>query len=617
MKLRHAVMGALAVQSGLANATQWTLENNWIVNLDSNVSFGLAVRTSKPQCRFIGNDNGGCVGDAVTPLQASNPAAFSMNLDTLRLNQDLGNLNYKRGQVVSSNLQFSTELFVRASDGWSGLVRGVVNQDFSIDKTKRTPLDPEAKDFAKSNPRLLDAYINKKFDIGSQEARLRVGNQVLNWGENLFITGGINAINPIYVPAAHQPGTPLKNLFIPSPIVSLSSSLAPGLGIEAYYQWKWNSFAFDAPGTFFSTSNFVGKGGRGIYLPTSVLNAALAQAGVPAMPYGTIGNTATVINSYGRMLSFDELASADVNPAGQLLGTGTVIPRAADHRPKAWQGGVALRYRLPESGDELGVYYYRYNDKVPFVSYEVPGNPANPFGWQAYQDYGQKRSLFGVSYNFQAGDWAIGTELSYRPHDGVAIDPSSVIDPSNPYYCNALADFTVAPVGTSCKGWVDTRHFQLHLTGIHIMSPSGPLGGLLQAFGASEGTITAEAAVAHYPKLQKNAGIPYAVTADYALPTKTSSGVVVAASLTYPNIFGTRSSLIPDIAISQGVSGVSATALPGFVKGMGAAVLGATIDFKVKPETKLRVDFTKNWGGGNSNLMRDRNFMSFSLSSSF
>jgi hypothetical protein len=111
--------------------------------------------------------------------------------------------------------------------------------------------------------------------------------------------------------------------------------------------------------------------------------------------------------------------------------------------------------------------------------------------------------------------------------------------------------------------------------------------------------------------------VPYAVTADYRLPTKTSWGMVVAGSVTYPNVFGTRASLAPDLAISQGLSGVAATALPGFVKGAGAAVLGATIDFKVKPETKLRVDVTQNWGGGASNLLRDRNFMTISLTSSF
>lgn len=621
-----AVLGALAAAyGGPAHAAQWELDNGWSVNFDSTVSFGVAVRTSQPNCSFVGNDNGGCVGDAPTPLQNSNPAAFAMNLDTLRLNQDDGNLNYKRGRVVSANLQYTADLFVKGTDGWSGLLRGVANHDFAIDRTRRMALDPEAKDFAVSNPRWLDAYVTKEFAIGEQQARVRVGNQVLSWGENMYITGGVNSINPIYVPAAHQPGTPLKNLFVPSPMISASSSLAPGLGIEGFYQWKWNSFNFDAPGTFFSTSDVLGKGGRGIYFPTTALNAAVAPFGLPPFPNGTIGDTGTFITGpdpatglpYNRQLSFDELASPATNPAGPILGTGTVIPRAGDRRPNGGQGGFALRYQLPESGNELGFYYYRYSDKVPFVSYQVVNTTANPIGLQAALDYGKNRDLYGVSYNFQAGEWAIGTELSFRPRDGVAIDPTAVIDPANPHYCNALADFTVTPVGSNCRGWIDTQHYQFHLTGIHILSPSGSLGSILRALGASEGTITAETAVAYYPKLRFDAGVPYAATADYRLPTKASWGMVIAGSVTYPNIFGTRASLSPDIAISQGLSGYSATALPGFVKGAGAAVIGATIDFKTKPETKMRVDFTKNWGGGASNLMRDRNFMTISLTSSF
>lgn len=619
-----AVLGAWALAGPVA-AAEWPLANGWTVNLDSMVSMGAVVRTSQPNCRNLGNDNGGCVGDAVTPLQAGNPQAYSVNLDTLRLNQDLGNLHYKRGQVVSANLQYSADLYVKASDGWSGLLRGVVNQDFAIDRTKNGPLDREAKDFAVSNPRWLDAYVTKEFDIGEQQARVRVGNQVLNWGEDIFIPGGVNSINAIYLPAAHQPGTPLKNLLIPAPMLSFSSSLAHGLGVEAFYQWKWHSFVVDAPGTFFSTSNFVGKGGRAVYLPTSLLNAAAAPAGIGPFPAGSVGNTATVITGpnpvtgapYDRRLGAAELADPAANPAGAILGTGTIIPRAGDHAPHNGQGGIALRYQFPESGNELGLYFTRYDDKVPFVSYRVSGTTANPFGLEGMLDYGTHRNLFGVSYNFQAGEWAIGTELSFRPRDGVVIDPSAVIDPRNAHYCNGLADFTAAPVGTYCRGWVDTKHYQLHLTGIHILSPSGSLGGLLRALGASEGTITAETAVAYYPGLRLDGSVPYAVTADYTLPTRASWGMVVAASVTYPNVFGTRASLAPDIAISQGLSGVAATALPGFIKGAGAAVLGAAIDFKVKPELKLRVDFTQNWGGGASNLLRDRNFMSISLASSF
>jgi hypothetical protein len=526
--------------------------------------------------------------------------------------------------VASANLQWTSDLYVKGTDGWSALVRGVANHDFAIAHTQRG-LDPDARDFAVSNPRLLDAYVTKEFDFAGQQARVRVGNQVLSWGEDLFIPGGVNSINAIYLPAAHQPGTPLKNLFIPAPMISFSSSLGSNLGVEAFYQWKWNSFVFDAPGTFFSSNDILGKGARGYYFATSDVNAAVAPFGMGPFPNGTVGDPGTTITGpdpatgmpYNRRLSSGELADPNTNPVGPLFGTGTVVPRGPDNRPHGGQGGLALRYKFPESGNELGLYYIRYNDKVPFVTWQVVNTTANPNGWQANLDYGKKRDLFGASYNFQLGEWAVGTELSYRPRDAVAIAPNAVIDPGNPYYCNALADFAVAPAGTTCRGAVDTRHYQAHLTGIHIMSPSGSFGWLLHALGASEGVITAETAFAYYPSLKLNAGIPYGVTYDYALPTKLSAGLVLAASVTYPNIFGTRASLSPDVAISQGVKGISATALPGFIQGAGAAVIGATIDFKTNPGTKMRVDYTRNWGGGDSNLMRDRDFLSVSFTTSF
>lgn len=610
---RTVILGILAASDvGAAHAAKWALDNDWTVNWDSTVSYGLAVRASKPNCGFIGNDNGGCVGNAATPLQNKNPAVFSSNLDTLRINQDDGNLNYRRGQVVSSNAQFTTEVFVKGNDGWSGLLRGTINRDFAIDNTRRG-LDPDARSFAVSNPRLLDAYVTKEFDIGKQQARVRIGNQVLNWGENLYIPGGINSINSIYMPSAHQPGTPLKNLFIPAPMVSASTSLARGLGLEGFYQWKWNGFKFDAPGSFFSTSDFLGRGARGLYIPSSVYGA----------PSGTVGDSGSTITGanpatgvpYNRPIGYNGLADPNANP----LGVGNVIPRGPDSTPGGGQWGFALRYKLPESGDELGFYYFNYHDKVPSVAYRVVDTVANPFGWQANLDYGRKRDLFGASYNFQAGEWAIGTELSFRPRDRVLLDPTTVIDPANASYCNtlALSGGTPMPVGTNCRSWIDTQHWQAHFTGLHILSPSGSLGGILRALGATEGTIVAEAAFAYYPKLQLNAGMPYAVTADYTQPTKLSAGMVLAASLTYPNVFGTRASLLPDIAISQGVKGYSATALPGFIKGAGAAVIGATIDFKTKPESKMRIDYTRNWGGGNSNLMRDRDFVTLSFTSSF
>jgi hypothetical protein len=43
-------------------------------------------------------------------------------------------------------------------------------------------------------------------------------------------------------------------------------------GLEAYYQFAWNSFKFDPAGTFFSTADVIGKGNRVAYMPTSICN---------------------------------------------------------------------------------------------------------------------------------------------------------------------------------------------------------------------------------------------------------------------------------------------------------------------------------------------------------
>ncbi len=645
-----AVLACLVAWVPSASALRWDFDDGWVVNFDSLATLSTALRTSGTNCKFVGNDNGGCVGDAATPLQKSNPSEFSSSLDTQRLNQDDGDLNYKKWQPVWGYAQWTADLAVKGPDGWSGLLRGIVNYDAAIADTKRTELDPAAKSFAVSNPRLLDTFITKDMDIWDHQTRVRVGNQVISWGEDIYILGGANSINSIYLPNAHTAGTPLKTLFTPAPMVDFSTSIIEGLGLEAFYQWKWNSFAFDAPGTYFSTSDVLGKGGRAAYLPTSLINAALtpqALLGLPpalaallppavnglfTLPPGYIGDTGTYIVGrnpqtlmpYNRQLSQEELANPQTNPVGPILGTGTVIARGADRKPTAGQYGAAFRFKFEESGDELGVYYEHYNDKIPYASYTIINTKSNPVGLELNFDYGQNRDLYGLSYNFPLGDWVIGTEVSYRPRDGVAIDPSTVIDTKNPYYCanysnsnldtNPSAD---TPVGTHCRGYINTANYQFHLSGIQIVSPSSAMGWLLDLTGAKESILIAEAAGGYYPKLKLNAGIPYATNSGYALPTQSETGAVLYGSLTWPNVVGTRATLMPDLTVSQGISGRPATYLPGFIKGAGAATVGVNFDFKTKPSTTMRLDYTQNWGGGVANLLRDRNFMSVSVTTAF
>ena len=64
-----------------------------------------------------------------------------------------------------------------------------------------------------------------------------------------------------------------------------------------------------------------------------------------------------------------------------------------------------------------------------------------------------------------------------------------------------------------------------------------PMGQLVKALGAAEGTLLAEVAVTHYPDLQIGT-VPYLIFPSYANPTKTSWGYAFEFDLSYPRVWG-------------------------------------------------------------------------------
>ncbi|MEN9398500.1 MAG: hypothetical protein RLZ81_3030, partial [Pseudomonadota bacterium] len=167
-------------------------------SFDSTLSVGFQKRLSAPDCRIIGNDNGGCVpvtgtlGGLTTGGDPNNA-----NPDFNYLQSDDGNLNYKKGDIASLALKGTHELYLKAPGGFSGLVRGTWSRDFKADDTRRTPLSEEAKELAVKNWTWLDAWVAKEFQIGDRPAKVKIGNQVISWGEDIFIYGGVNVTNAI------------------------------------------------------------------------------------------------------------------------------------------------------------------------------------------------------------------------------------------------------------------------------------------------------------------------------------------------------------------------------------------------------------------------------------
>jgi hypothetical protein len=585
---KTAIALAVSLVGFNAHAVRTTTEGGTEIDFSSTISLGMQVRLGKPLRDTVGNDNGGNVPTSAAVGARLNGPGFEgfANPDFNFLNGDDGNLNYKRGDITSLALKGTHDFGLKTTDGWRALARGTWVGDFKAGDTRRTELSSDAKKIAVRNFTMLDAWVSKDFKVFDQRnATLRVGNQVLSWGEDIFIIGGINSINALDLRKIHTPGTQVKEILRPAPIASLNMGLTDTLSAEAYYQWKWNAFRFDPVGTFFSGADIVGAGQRPAYIPSSLLTAA--GVCLPPTPCGDIG--------------------AGIQPGINVVGF-----EADKLPPKGKQFGLSMRLKPKGADTEYALYFERYHDKLPFTTlFTDPAYLAqNALGIGYYNEYGKDKNLFGASFNTKAGPVAIGGELSYRPRDSVAIDPS-IVDVGHPFTI-FQPDF-VPVTRKAVRGYVEEKKFQAHLTALYFTEVNSPMGALVKALGAAEGTLLAEVAVTHYPKLKLDQ-VPYLIFPSYASPTKTSWGYAFEFDLSYPRVWGSDWNLTQVTVFTHDVSGISPNTLP-FVKGRKSLFLG--LNFDNSSVWKVQAGVTAFFGGGLNNIIRDRDNASISLSYSF
>jgi hypothetical protein len=112
-------------------------------------------------------------------------------------NADDGNLNYDDGDLISHAIKLTSELDLQYRD-MGAFFRASYFYDF--ENSDHPGLSSVAKnDFVGDRFRLLDAYVYKDFEIAEHFGTIRIGRQVVSWGESTFIQGGINVINPVDV----------------------------------------------------------------------------------------------------------------------------------------------------------------------------------------------------------------------------------------------------------------------------------------------------------------------------------------------------------------------------------------------------------------------------------
>ena len=649
-KARHRLgaclaAGSLAGLSMPASAFQFDLGDGFHGAFDSTISYGLQMRMRSAECELIGLDNGGCASLTGALPESSQDGSY--------LNGDDGDQNYRKHDLVSEVIKGTHELQLNIPDDFTFFGRVSELYDFRIGETERTPLAPDARRFSVYNFTPLDAYLNKKFTWLGRNARLRVGEQVISWGEDIFVLGGINSTNAIDVRRSHVAGAQVKEILRPAPMISFNTDLVDQLGMEAYYQWKWNGFQLDPAGTYFSTVDAAGKGNSGaIFLSTSALNGLIAGSGtgLPALPYGTLGDPGGTRLTTAQIESFQSMgprvsagfqaqgvpkAQADAAAAAVLTNaytgqeSGTALPLAADNGgSNHGQYGVSFRYKPNWLDASFGFYYERLNSKIPFVTFTVNNAYAldNPLSAGYKIEYPSGINLYGMSYATNVGDWALGGEVSYRPKDAVAIDPS--VASGNPaasgLYANSGAFANSAnyacvlgggeAAGKYCKGWVNRAKIQLQQSAIQVFAPGTGFGGLvLRGLGANEGYLFIEAGATDYPGLGRLDGTPWSLPG-YFLPNKFSAGYTLESQVTYSNLMHLGFDWQPQIDWSQGVIGNSPNALP-WQEGVKAATF--TLNFNRHNKLTSAIAYSRFMGGGTQNQTRDRDYLSFNVGYTF
>ena len=461
------VVGLASACFAPAFAADWQI-NNIDVSVNTTASWGLGLRVDDPSCALTGDPNSGYCG------ASSNTQQWSA--------ADNGNLNYKSGQLFTDYLKLTTEILITDKDaGVSAMARGSYLYDFAAAQTDRTKLNDSAQEQIVYPGQLLDLWVSKQFQIGDQNWRARLGNQVINWGESLFLPGGIDATNAIDFQKSLIPGTQIKEYVLPAPMLSLAGSITSGLNVEAYYQFGWNKTIYPPVGTYWS---FTDSYGNGIRDPVTFSTGNYNVFGVDAAQLAEAQGSLPVSRNLQTRLNRAILA-------GQIPGV-IGAPILLDRNPpQEGQFGISAHYKRPGSSIDLGFYFLNYHDKSPIAT-TVPDAAAS--AGIAYQySFRANRQLIGVSTNFPLGDWAIGGELSYRPHDAVSL--GTCYTPGEPLDSNV--NFNPVPSGR-CPLFVDKQKYELHLTGLLQMSPSDyPL--ILNTLHAQTGFLSIEVVGTEYP----------------------------------------------------------------------------------------------------------------------
>ncbi len=532
-------------------------------------------------------------------------------------NNEDGNANFKKNDAFSQIFKGSHDLQV-SYQNVGGFVRGKYWYDYALKNNSvdhgHTPNglsedekldDSDFNDLAKfSGAQLLDAFVYGQFDVNDMALDLRLGKQVVSWGESTFILGGVNAINPVDVSAFRRPGAEIKEGLIPVNMAFASIGLTDNLSAEGFYQLEFQETVIPGCGTYFSINDYAPQG----------CEVALTAAGP--------------------------------------------LSRSADDKARDdGQFGLAFRYLAEHLGDtEFGLYFMNIHSRTPLISgikhnlsvqdqgqiqsdaiaqYTAAGGipgfdsvqafvgakigQARAADTQYFASYPEDIQLLGLSFATNAGPVALSGEISHKKDMPLQINATQLISAAltGASTSQELADAVNATAGGGVvQGYRLFDVSQVQATTIAFLDPIA---------GASRVTFIGEVGFSHVHDLDESQdAIKFSRSGIYdpasdaefdndGFVTQNSWGYRARLMAEYSDVFS-GINLKPVLAWSDDVKGFAPQ--PGGAFREGQQSLGLTLKADYLSMYNAEISYTQYMGGDYS-MVKDRDFASVSVGVQF
>lgn len=467
---------ALFVSLQLAGAEFESESGDISGSLDTTLSYGAMWRVESRDDAIYRGDTSPTHDDVNTN---DGNRAFDKGLvsQVFKLTAELEvNVRDQYGLYVRGNAFYDTVLMDRGNH-WASANQSSVNGGYP-DQAGTYPYGNGWADSVLNGQgkeaEILDAYVFAEASLGGKSdmpVDIRLGKQVINWGEGLFYRDGINTVNALDGASFVLPGAEIKDLLIPQAALSFNVGVTDNLSMSVYYQFDWEATVTPGRGTFFSNNDLFTDGATAGY--NEIPDSLELVSGMYALGNGGV----SYYGDMGIVTAGDYLKVADTSGSEDAGDNG--------------QWGFSFKYLAEALNDtEFGFYFVNYNSHTPYIEAQldrstiadgmalagskttelanalgqtVPGagvtleqllssqgacsdtatctqyllgQSAGAYvlsnGVSAYRVYPEDIQMFGVSFNTAVGHTSIGGELAFRPNAPIWIDhPNDLIDGLN------------------------------------------------------------------------------------------------------------------------------------------------------------------------------------------